>query len=98
MTVRFNDYLTLGPTPAGEQCAQVGEENYRRRALEEGERYISQLKKQFGEAPLGCHLRIQFFPHDFGSYSEVCIYFDDSIEEAVNYAYNMENNTPENWV
>ena len=42
-------------------------------------------------------LVIKSLPHDFGSYREVCVRYDDSDPVATDYAYGLENNTPAQW-
>ena len=91
------DYLTLGPTPCDEDCAQVGSENYYSRAREECRRYLDLLRKLFGQEPKGAQLAIKSFPHDFGSYHEVVIWYDDQFPESIEYAFQMEGNLPETW-
>ena len=94
-----SDYLTLGSTPCGEDCAQVGTEEYHLRSLLECKAYVRQLQQQFGD-PLNssCWYGVKSFPHDFGSYHEVVIYFDDENEQSVDFAYNVESNIPEYWL
>ena len=93
----MRDYLSIGCTPCDEECAQVGSENYRKRAIIECTRYIQLLRGIFGDEPEGARFSIKAFPHDFGSYHEVVIYFDDDNEEAIEYAFNVENNCPSTW-
>lgn len=90
------DYVSIGSTPAGEECAQVGSDNYSHQARIEGKIFIQQLKRQFGEHP-NAYFKLKSFPHDFGSYYEVVVVFNDDNEEACNFAYNVEANTPEFW-
>lgn len=89
------DYLTLGTTPPNEPCAQVGEADYGYKARTEGNRWIKQLKAKFGEPPEGARFGIKGFPHDFGTYYEVCIFY--SGREAMEYALNVESNLPGEW-
>lgn len=91
------DYLTLGSTPTAEPCAQVGQPDYMERTLQEGKRFIRQLIKQFGEPPEGASLRLKGFPHDFGTYHEVVVWYDDDYPKAVDYAFLLEAETPEYW-
>jgi hypothetical protein len=93
----MRDYLELGATPAGEPCAQVGSDDYHEKAICECRRYRDQLILQFGNPPDGANFAIKRFPHDFGSYHGVVIYFDNNIPEAINYAFNVESNLPEYW-
>ena len=89
------EILNLSSAPVCEDCAQVGSENYSARAKKECRVYREQLIRTFGEPPAGCSLVIKSFPHDFGSYYEVCAKFDPDDEVAADYAYNIENNMPE---
>jgi hypothetical protein len=89
-------YLTLGSTPAAEECVQVGDDNYYLKTINECKLYIEQLKRQFGDQP-GCRFTVKGFLHDFGQYHEVVVYFDDEDEHSVDFVYNVENNLPEYW-
>ena len=92
------DYIELGPTPYGEDCAQVGSDDYSSKIKVETKRYVEQLEKRFpqlGEAH--CTLRVKGFPHDFGTYHEVCIVYNEDDAIAVNFAYFVDSNLPEFW-
>ncbi len=94
----MRDYLTLGPTPCGEACQQVGPTFDPVLARKEMMCYLAQLKRQFPKwEDDGIYFSIKSFPHDFGSYSEVVVMFDDDDEKAMDAAYNVENNLPEFW-
>ena len=90
----MRDYLEIGPTPSDEDCAQVGTFGYAKRARIECEIFILQLRREFGDEPPGCELKIISSPHDFGSYLEVFCYFDS--EEGQSYALDCEISNP-NW-
>ena len=95
----MQDYLTLGPVPAEEVCAQVGRADYYEQSRKECRVYVNQLKREFFE--LMNVDRIQFtikeFQHDFGGYHEVCATFDDSDVLAVKAAYEIESDCPGTW-
>jgi len=91
------DYLTLSETPCGEECAQVGSDNYYPRMRRESRAYIGQLERMFPNMPDGVYFKVKGFPHDMGTYHEVCIIFDDDNAEHVNAAYNVERSLPEKW-
>jgi len=93
----MRDYITLGPTPAGENCAQVGDPDYNQKSKQECRRYIQLLINKFGDPPLGVNLKIKAFNHDFGVYHEVICEYDDSDELTAEYCYYLEANTPEYW-
>lgn len=92
-----SDYLSIGATPCGEDCAQVGSNNYSARVKRECAAFINQLRRQFGPEPEFASLRIKAFSHDFGTYYEVVCYFNDEDSKSVDYAFDIENNSPELW-
>lgn len=89
----MRDWIELGPTPMGEECTQVGTDAYPEQSLAECRRYRELLERKFPKATFG----IKTFPHDFGSYREVVVYFDDDVEGSLSTALNVERNLPENW-
>jgi len=92
------DYIDLDTVPYGEDCAQVGRPNYDTQAHEEAERFIAGLRHYFGQPEeQGAALRIASNPHDFGSYYSVRVYYDDTNEPALAYAYMVEGHIPETW-
>ena len=93
----MRDSLNLSPTPIGEDCAQLGDADYSVRSRKECTAFINQLKRVFGEPPAGAHFKVTSNPHDFGTYRDVDIQFDDENEEATEYAYRVEANLPEYW-
>lgn len=84
------DHISIGSTPSEEDCAQVGSPDYSTRARAECKRYLAALIAHYGNPPDGASLRIKSNPHDFGSYHEVNVYYDDESEKAVEYAYKVE--------
>ena len=93
----MRETLELSPTPVDEQCEQIGP-NYRPEiARAECRAFIGQLRRMFGEEPAGATLKISSNPHDFGTYYEVAVRFDDENDAAVEYAYHLESNLPEQW-
>lgn len=93
----MENYFTLGPTPRDEPCACVGEDDYAPRAKKECRRFIALLRKKFGPEPEAARLSVKWFPHDFGDYCEVAIYFDEDIPESAEYARHCEDNLPATW-
>ena len=91
------DYLSIGSTPADEPCASLGKDNYAMDARREGKAFINQLKRRFGEPPAMAIFKLKSFPHDFGTYYEVCVVFSDTDEESIEFAYKVERETPQNW-
>lgn len=90
------DYLTLGPTPAEENCAQVGQPDYDRISRIECKVYLDQLRRTFPE-PANGYFKIKSFGHDFGTYREVCAVYDETDQESCEWAFNAENNSPAEW-
>lgn len=92
----MREVLDIGPVPSAEDCEQLGPNYNPVKARKECERFIRQLREQFGPEPERCRLFIQVNHHDFGTYFEVaCSFYDDVGAE---YAYNIEANCPEYWL
>jgi hypothetical protein len=92
------DYLNIGSVPADEDCQQTGMPSYNATmARAECRAFLNQLIRQFGREPGSARLAIKSFPHDFGTYSEVVCYFDDSDSEGMDYAFKLEGEMPEKW-
>lgn len=91
------DEVDLGSTPTGEECVQVGEEDYYKWNRIELIAYVNQLKRQFPDMPRSLKFKISSNPHDFGTYHEVVVRFNADNEEDSNYAWNMQNSLPEYW-
>jgi hypothetical protein len=86
----MRDYLTLGSAPYDEDCAQVGQPNFHVRARFECTVYAHQLNRIFHDGDF----KVKSFPHDFGSYYEVVIYYD---EKSAEYAFEVGHYLPSNW-
>jgi hypothetical protein len=93
----MQDFITLGPVPSDEACAQMGDEHYASRARAECKRFIALLRQTFGPEPSGAWLSTKAFDHDFGTYYEVVCYFNTDAPESVNYAYRCEDEAPTTW-
>ena len=93
----MKDYLNIGSSPHGEDCAQVGSSDYPQKSRLECQAFKNQLLRIFGTPPGGASLVIKSFPHDFGQYREVCVVYDDESEEETDYAFKLESEGPENW-
>ena len=84
-------YLYLGSAPAGEDCVQVRPDvDYWPAMLAEVRRYVQALRAVYGPEPDGALITIKRESHDFGSYVEAVVTFDDDNEEAAAYAYRVE--------
>jgi hypothetical protein len=93
----MRDFIEIGSSPAEEDCAQVGQPDFREKATEEMRRFIELIRKALGPEPEGAKLAIKWFPHDFGTYGEVVCYFDDDNEKARDYAFKCEVEAPSKW-
>ena len=93
----MRDYLEIGLVPGNEPCPQIGSETYAEDARAAGKRFIELIIEKLGEPPSGSSLRVKAFPHDFGTYHEVVVYFDDSERETIDYAFKVEAEAPSTW-
>lgn len=93
------DYMEIGSCPIDEECAQVGskEYDYTARATKELKAYAEQLYREFPEALDKILFKVKWFPHDFGTYGEVVIYWNMNSEEDTDLAYEIEKNLPTKW-
>ena len=88
----MEDYLCLGPVPAFENCQQVGTDSYDYdRDTADLKRYKAILQERWPEA----HFAVKSFPHDFGTYREVVVYYDT--EDPNPIALEVEANLPTTW-
>lgn len=103
----MREYFTLGSSPSDEPCAQVGSSDYSRQMRMETRALINQLERlhpvpmdsdpNFSSASFTPYYSCKSFPHDFGSYHEVCAIYDDSHRPSVEWAMEAENIFPESW-
>lgn len=93
----MRDYLVIGSSPADESCVQVGEEDYLRRQKEECLRFIDRIREVLGPEPEMTKLGVKTFAHDFGRYSEVVCFYEDTVPESVDYAFRVESEAPVTW-
>lgn len=93
----MTDYLYLGPVPANEECIQVNNNCDYEAMKKECVRYKQLILNKFGQPPEGASIVIKTEHHDLGMYYEVCVKYDDRNEQAIEWAYNVENNAPGNW-
>lgn len=93
--------LELGPTPPAESCQQIGTDTYDPQAARaECQRYIRALEHHLGAPPQGARWTITRNAHDFGTYYEVALRFDDNNEELAEAAWNYHaraENAPDTW-
>lgn len=92
------NHIELGPVPASETCVEVGTDNYMANSLRECKVYQRMLERL---CPIPQGLPVEFVvrshPHDFGLYREVSVRFFDGNPAAVDFAYHVEANAPDQW-
>lgn len=95
----MREYIELGSAPAEEDCVQVSRTSeYLDAMRDECRRYRLLLEKKCPiPEEVNARYTIKQFLHDFGSYMEVCIVFDDTDEAACEFAYNLETELPLRW-
>lgn len=94
----MKEYVELGPVPCDEEASQTNAENFTEENIKECRRYKELLESKFPEYPdAGCYFSIKSNPHEFGTYREVAINFDDKNETAGVFASEVENNLPKEW-
>ena len=71
MATLIRDSLYIGEVPWNESCAQVGTDMYLVNARKECQRFVDQIRRHYGDEPVGARLYIKSNPHDFGSYLSV---------------------------
>lgn len=95
----FDDYITLGPTPPDEDCAQVGEPNFRKLATVQMKAYVNQLNRRFDNWVKDGYILFdkKWFNHDFGSYGEVVVYYNTEDEMSRMCAISVDRSIPTYW-
>ena len=89
--------LSISGTPTGEDCVQVSShEDYMPAMRAECNRYLDMLRKRFPNCDR-VNISIHRNPHDFGTYLDIEISWDDNDNIAEQQAYFIENNEPEKW-
>lgn len=92
------DYVDIGPSPFSEDCAQVGEPDFRKRASKEMDALINQMKRMYPEIEdHNVLLKKKWFNHDFGTYGSVVAEFFVEDQNAREFAYKLEILCPESW-
>jgi hypothetical protein len=93
----MRDVIYLGPTPANEDCAQVGQPDYPEASKAECLAYIKAIKRVCGEPPEGAVLRVKAEEHDMGTYREVVVEYDGDDRAAAEYARKCDEGAPVTW-
>jgi hypothetical protein len=90
--------LNIGCTPIEEPCAQVGQDDYARQAKLGCKALIGMFERLY-PCPEGAqaYLYTKSNSHDFGTYYEVEVKFDEEDPAACDWAYLLEAILPERW-
>ena len=86
------EYLGLGPVPSCEGCLQTGSDDSKH-IRQEAKIFQRQLERQYPHARFRCKANA----HDFGTYYDVEVAFNEESDEEATAAFEIESNTPENW-
>jgi hypothetical protein len=90
--------MNIGPVPTDESAAQVGRPDYDDQSLRQCQVFKRMLERLNPiPADASATLVVKSFPHDFGSYREVCVRYDDNVPAATDYAFALESDTPAEW-
>ena len=90
----MREYMTLGPTPCDEPCEQMGPHWDAAKARAEVRVYCAQLVRQFPACDRVL-FGIKRESHDFGTYYEAAVYYDDADDLATEQAYRVERELPQ---
>lgn len=90
------DWINLGTIPYDEDCAQTGVTiDHEKMNKIECQVLIEQLEETFPES-VGMYKR-NTNHHDFGTYYDVEIGFEEGNEQQMDIAFKVEENYPANW-
>lgn len=87
------DFIELGSAPFEEECAQLGEPDYKSNAKKECWEYRRQLQRMF---PDENSILFQLRKLNDGSHQVVAVY-DSTNVEAIDSADHIETNRPARW-
>lgn len=95
----MKDHLNIGSALYEEDCAQVGSENYQKRSTVECRAFAGQcrrvLEKKYPDYTV--LIMVKSFPHDFGTYREVVVLYDDENKSEIEQALYLESADLSNW-
>lgn len=86
------DWISCGPTPPEEPC--TGNNGDQGRIRLENRQWKRQLEEVF-KHHTAIYFSVKSFPHDFGSYSEVCVNY--STPEGLVQALDVDSKLPYEW-
>ena len=88
----MREYYELGPVPSEEDCLQTGKDDFSL-MKKECRIYQRQLERMFQ----GLQFGVKTFPHDFGSYCEVVVYYDSENQDEAEKVWSIESDLPAKW-
>ena len=89
--------LRLGNVPINEDKLDVAMPNYRLMVLQSCNKYMDLLRNTFGKEPDGSKLDIEAFDCDSGVCFEVSYRYDESNNDAIEYARKCQEEAPKTW-
>lgn len=92
----MQEYIVIGSSPASETCAQVGAPDYHEQNRRELQVFKHQIERMYPEQCKLVRLGTKKFAHDFGPYTELVAFYEDSIQSQIDAAYDLEH-IPEYW-
>jgi hypothetical protein len=90
----MKQYFELDPCPVEEDGAQVGHGTWLQLAAE-ARRFKLQILAAYPPVNERCRVSIHWNSHDFGSYPEIRIWWDDSDEPSMEWAFKIEEDAEE---
>jgi hypothetical protein len=91
-------FIEIGSSPIDENCVQIELcRCYINALLIEVDIFKKQLERLFPITNPNNSFAVKTFQYNFDFYSVVVCYYDDSDKESVDFAFNIEANTPEKW-
>ena len=94
----MRDQFELGTTvPHDEQCSQMGDANFASYSKMEARALMNQILRTIGDPPARTGLKMISCPHDFGTYYDVAVIYDDELEESQEWMLKVESELPLNW-
>lgn len=94
----MRDYMEYSTVPVEEDCAQVGTLNYAYDVRHEYSALVNQLEREFGKPPEGVEYSLRSCPHEFGTYYQLKVSYDDETEEHTAFVYDkLEEHFPGAW-
>jgi hypothetical protein len=91
------DTYEIGSSPNGEPCAQVGSDGYEAQARRECQAYKNQLERAYPNMPAGMYLKIVSCSHDFGTYYDVAVVYNDENDAHNDFLWGNLELGCENW-